>query len=62
MKKTKHFKIDVHFVRDKVSKGFTKTVKISSDKQMADIFTKSLTIKQHSFLCSELRLFDLFQL
>ena len=53
--------MDVHFIRDKVSKGVIKIVKIDSEKQMADIFTKALPSTQHDFLSSELGLFDPFQ-
>lgn len=41
--KTKHFEVEVHFLRDKISKGFLKVIKILSEKQRADIFTKSLS-------------------
>ncbi|GJW06293.1 ribonuclease H-like domain-containing protein [Tanacetum coccineum] len=40
--KTKHFEIDVHIVREKVVAGVTKTVKIHTSDQVADIFTKRL--------------------
>ena len=59
--KTKHFEVDVHFVRDRVSKGILKIVKIKSELQRADIFTKSLSSKQHDFLWSELGLYDPFK-
>ena len=42
MKKTKHFELDVHLVREKVSAGVIKTVKIHTNLQIADIFTKCL--------------------
>src|SRR4051794_27300133 len=38
--KTKHFENDVHFVREKVSKGVIKVLKIDTLKNRADIFTK----------------------
>lgn len=59
--KTKHFEIEVHFLRDYVSKGIVKLVKIISDKQKADIFTKSLIAGQHSFLTQELGMIDPFE-
>ncbi|GJS84944.1 hypothetical protein Tco_0751485 [Tanacetum coccineum] len=37
--KTKHFDIDVHFIREKVASGLTKTVKVDSENQIADILT-----------------------
>ncbi|GJY48729.1 putative RNA-directed DNA polymerase [Tanacetum coccineum] len=62
MKKTKHFEIDVHLVREKVASGVIETVKISSHNQISDIFTKGLDIAQHKKLCKELLLVDMFQL
>lgn len=59
--KTKHFEVEVHFVRDKISKGFVKVLKIPSEHQIADIFTKSLVSSQHEFLSQQLGLFDPFQ-
>nr|GEV96804.1 TMV resistance protein N-like [Tanacetum cinerariifolium] len=38
--KTKHFDIDVHLIREKVAPGLIKTVKVDSEKQIADILTK----------------------
>lgn len=58
--KTKHFEVDCHFVRDRVSKGLIKSTKIESENQVADIFTKSLTGHRHDFLTSQMGLFDPF--
>ncbi|GJT31940.1 ribonuclease H-like domain-containing protein [Tanacetum coccineum] len=49
--KTKHFEIDVHLVREKVAIGAISTVKINLAKNVADIFTKSLSITQHKQFC-----------
>ncbi|GKD09264.1 ribonuclease H-like domain-containing protein [Tanacetum coccineum] len=35
--KIKHFDIDVHLIREKVAPGLIKTVKVDSEKQIADI-------------------------
>ncbi|XP_071699347.1 uncharacterized protein [Rutidosis leptorrhynchoides] len=59
--KTKHFDIDLHYVRDKQSAGVIKIQKIKSAKNISDILTKGLTIKQHNVLCNGLGLLDLFQ-
>ncbi|GJY17050.1 ribonuclease H-like domain-containing protein [Tanacetum coccineum] len=40
--KTKHFDIDVHLVREKVSLGLIKTVKVESKENVAHILTKAL--------------------
>ncbi|KAI3688864.1 hypothetical protein L2E82_46759 [Cichorium intybus] len=58
--KTKHFEVDVHFIREKVSKGIIKIIKISSENQHADILTKSLSFPQHDYLCKQMGLFDPF--
>lgn len=59
--RTKHIEIDVHQVRDKVAAGLLKTVKVLSSENPADIFTKSLGVNQHNYLCSKLNMLDLFQ-
>ncbi|GJX25725.1 putative RNA-directed DNA polymerase [Tanacetum coccineum] len=60
--KTKHFDIDVHLIREKVASGLIKTVKVDSEKQIADILTKGLGSMQHMKLCSKLTLSNLFGL
>ena len=40
--RTKHIEIDFHFVREKVSAGALKVRFISTQDQIADIFTKAL--------------------
>ncbi|GJT97687.1 ribonuclease H-like domain-containing protein [Tanacetum coccineum] len=58
--KTKHFKLDVYFVREKVLAGIIKTVKISFDLQTADVFTKCLGMVQHLLCCKNLGMLDVF--
>jgi hypothetical protein len=41
--RTKHVKIDLHFVREKVSLGEVTVIHIPSSLQLADIFIKGLT-------------------
>nr|GEV72869.1 hypothetical protein [Tanacetum cinerariifolium] len=48
--KTKHFDLDVHLVREKVSSGLIKTVKVNSRENVDDILTKALGSYQHSYL------------
>ncbi|GJZ21087.1 uncharacterized mitochondrial protein-like protein [Tanacetum coccineum] len=45
--RTKHFEVDVHFIREKIAKCIVKTYKIESSNQIADIFTKHLPESQH---------------
>ena len=59
--KTKHFEIDVHLVREKVSAGVIKTEKIHTSQQIADVLTKALGIEQHKFLCDKLGMMDMFK-
>lgn len=48
--RTKHFEIDLHFIRDKIIEGIIKPSKIESAKNTADILTKGLAADQHKFL------------
>ncbi|GJZ06282.1 ribonuclease H-like domain-containing protein [Tanacetum coccineum] len=58
--RTKHFELDVHFVRENVLAGVIKTVKVSSSLQTADVFTKCLYVVQHKLCCKNLGLLDVF--
>ncbi|GJU18962.1 ribonuclease H-like domain-containing protein [Tanacetum coccineum] len=58
--KTKHFELDAHLVREKVSAGVIKTIKIHTDMQNTDIFTKCLGTVQHSLFCRSLGMKDMF--
>nr|KYP53210.1 Retrovirus-related Pol polyprotein from transposon TNT 1-94 [Cajanus cajan] len=40
--RTKHLEIDLHFIRDKVTKGVIKLIHVRKYHQLADVFTKSL--------------------
>ena len=46
----KHFELDLHFLREKVSEGVIEPEKIESHCQIADGFTKGLSVEQHSLL------------
>ncbi|GMJ04957.1 cysteine-rich RLK (RECEPTOR-like protein kinase) 8 [Hibiscus trionum] len=58
--RTKHIKIDCHFVREKIHKGIVQTFHISSNEQQTDIFTKSLGVAQHNYLISKLGMKDIY--
>ncbi|MFS7899741.1 putative RNA-directed DNA polymerase [Helianthus anomalus] len=58
--RTKHFELDLFFLRDLISKGTLKCVGIKSEMQVADIFTKGVLVKDHQYLCEKLQLFDMF--
>ncbi|KAL5539581.1 hypothetical protein UlMin_044002 [Ulmus minor] len=40
--RTKHIEIDCHIIRERIDKGEIKTAYVSSENQIADIFTKAL--------------------
>ncbi|KAH9667020.1 retrovirus-related pol polyprotein from transposon RE1 [Citrus sinensis] len=56
--RTKHFEIDLHFLRDKVTKGELEINYIGSNDQIADVLTKPLP--HHKFSCfrSKLKVID----
>ncbi|KAJ0528553.1 putative RNA-directed DNA polymerase [Helianthus annuus] len=58
--KTKHFEIDLHFLREKVSSGVIETVKVDSESQPADGFTKGLSVVQHKKFCEKLGIVNWF--
>ena len=43
--RTKHIEMDIHFVREKVTKGQVRVLHVSSRYQIADIFTKGLPLQ-----------------
>ena len=53
-RKTKHIEIRYHFLRDHFEKGDIEIDYVSSDLQLADIFTKPLDYNRFSFICGEL--------
>ncbi|KAJ0779316.1 putative RNA-directed DNA polymerase [Helianthus annuus] len=59
--RTKHFELDLFFLREKIRNGSIKTVGVKTDNQVADIFTKGLSITQHGLVCKWLNMFDVFQ-
>ncbi|KAJ0900510.1 putative RNA-directed DNA polymerase [Helianthus annuus] len=58
--RTKHFEIDLFFLRDLISKGVIKAIGIQSEKQLADLMTKGLLIGQHNELCSKIGMYNPF--
>ncbi|RVX06285.1 Retrovirus-related Pol polyprotein from transposon RE2 [Vitis vinifera] len=43
--RTKHIEVDCHFIREKIASGCVVTRFVNSNDQLADIFTKSLSMK-----------------
>ncbi|CAL2279421.1 unnamed protein product [Prunus armeniaca] len=54
--RTRHIEIDYHFVRELLARGVLRTRHVSSQHQLADIFTKSLSRERFSFLSGKLNL------
>jgi hypothetical protein len=57
--RTKHIDIRHHFLRDHVSKGDIKIDGVSTDYQLADIFTKPLDESRFCKLRNELNVIDI---
>jgi len=53
---TKHIEIEHHFIREKVLDNIIDALEVRSEKNIADIFTKSLSKTSFEFLCAKLRL------
>ncbi|XP_021995714.1 uncharacterized mitochondrial protein AtMg00810-like [Helianthus annuus] len=60
--KTKHFEIDLFFLREKIASGLVKTVGVSSGDQLADMFTKGLLPADHNKMCKSLGLSNPFSI
>lgn len=54
--RTKHLRVDCHFIRDYVISKFINILHVRSALQLADLMTKALGADQHRFLCLKLGL------
>lgn len=54
--RTKHLKIDCHYVRDHIQSGFINALHIKAFMQLGDLMTKSLSEHQHKNLSFKLGL------
>lgn len=52
--RTKHIEVNYHFVRNKVASGDLKVRFVSTQDQVADIFSKLLSVKRFEFLLDKL--------
>nr|GEU83286.1 retrovirus-related Pol polyprotein from transposon TNT 1-94 [Tanacetum cinerariifolium] len=50
----KHIEVDCHYVRDQVKDGTIKLVYMHTSRQLADVFTKVLSVDQHHTLLHKL--------
>ena len=58
--RTKHVKVDCHFIREKIQDGVIKTFHIPTRHQIADFFTKALRKKQFFHLLSKMNLINIY--
>ena len=56
--RTKHIEVDCHFIRDEYDRKVITLPHISTEFQLADIFTKGLPRPRHEFLVRKLLLVD----
>nr|GEY66207.1 hypothetical protein [Tanacetum cinerariifolium] len=52
--RTKHIEVDCHFVRDQLKSGKINPSYVNTKEQLADVFTKVITMEQHNKLLSKL--------
>lgn len=57
--RTKHIRLDCHYVREQLQTGFINPIHVKSALQIADVFTKPLGEAQHRFLVSKLGLLSI---
>ncbi|KAG7533590.1 Retrotransposon Copia-like N-terminal [Arabidopsis thaliana x Arabidopsis arenosa] len=58
--RTKHIEIDCHIVRDRYKAGFLNLLHVTTDNQLADLFTKALPPKTFKMLMSRYAFSSLF--
>ena len=52
--RTKHIEVDCHYIRDQLVTNTIQPTYVSSHDQLADVFTKPLSVSQHHYLLSKL--------
>ncbi|XP_073138675.1 methionine aminopeptidase 1B, chloroplastic-like isoform X2 [Henckelia pumila] len=57
--RTKHIEVDCHYIREAFTHGVISLPHLTTDLQIADVFTKALKCQRHNFLSSKLMLMDL---
>ena len=58
--RTKHIEVDCHYIRDLVLSGHISTPYIQSSNQLADIFTKGVSVGLIENLCNKLGMLNIF--
>ena len=57
--RTKHIEVDCHYVRDAIRDGIISTSHVSTEDQLADLFTKALSKRKFLYLLGKLGICDL---
>ena len=57
--RTKHIEIDYHLVREKIQAGCLKTMNVSSQHQLVDLFIKALFPAQFKYLIGKMGIHNL---
>ena len=58
--RTKHIEIDCHVTRERIKMGLIKLLHVSTDDQVADIFTKPLHRRRVHYLLGKLGIIDIY--
>ena len=58
--RTKHIDIDCHFIRERIHTELISLHHLCTSEQQADILTKGLVFRQHSYLLSKLGMKNIF--
>lgn len=58
-KRSKHFDVRFHFVKDLASKDMIKLIYIETNEQLADVMTKALPLTKHLYFCEKLNLVNI---
>lgn len=58
--RTKHLKIDCHFVREEIKQGVLKLLHISSQEQLVDFLTKPSAISKFQSFIFKLDMLDIY--
>ena len=58
--RTKHTKIECHFVREKIQLGLISIGYVKTEEQLGDIFTKALNGDRVSYLCNKLCMINIY--
>ena len=58
--RTKHIKIDCHFVCEKIQFGLISIGYVNTGEQLGDIFTKAISGDRVSYLCNKLGMINIY--